>query len=65
MPDPKPTDRTDEILKALAQLQEKTAPKPKPPIAAADRFHPFTEKATGAFTYYKLLVLSLKRTSVQ
>ena len=49
MPNPKPTDRTDEILKALAQLQEKTAPKPKPAIATADRFHPFTEKATGEF----------------
>ena len=49
VPDPKPRDRTNEILKALAQLQEKTATKPKPTIAAADRFHPFTDKATGEF----------------
>ena len=47
VPDPKPADRTDEILKALAQLQEKTAPKPKSTIAAADRYHPFTDKAAG------------------
>ena len=49
VPDPKPTDQTDEILKALAQLQEKSDPKPKPAIAAADRFHPLTNKATGEF----------------
>lgn len=49
VPDPKPTDRTDEILKALAQLHEKSDPKPKPAIAAADRFHPFSDKATGEF----------------
>ena len=43
----KPADRTDEILKALAKLQQKTAPKPKSTIATADRYHPFTEKAAG------------------
>ena len=49
VPDPKPTDRTDEILKALAQLQENSDPKPKPAIAAADRFHPFTDKSPESF----------------
>ena len=46
-PDPKLTDRTDEILKVFAQLHEKTAPKPEPAIAGADRFQPFTDKARG------------------
>ena len=47
VPDLKPADRTDKILKALTELQEKTAPKAKPTIAAANRYHPFTEKAAG------------------
>ena len=42
-----PLIRGINLLKALAQLQEKTAPKPKSTIAAADRYHPFTDKAAG------------------
>ena len=46
-PDPKPADWTDKIWKALAQLHEKTTPKSKPTVAAAHRYHPFTDKAIG------------------
>ena len=37
--DPKPADRTDEIF---SKLQQKTTPKLKSTIAAADRYHPFS-----------------------
>lgn len=46
MSDPKCADRTDKILKALAQLQEKTTPKSKPIITSADHYHLFTDTET-------------------
>lgn len=49
LPNPKPADGSDKILKVLNQLQEKTAPKPKSTITAADHYHPFRDQAAGEF----------------
>ena len=49
VPNPKPADGSDEILKALTQLQEKSALKPKSTITPANHYHPFSDQAAGEF----------------
>ena len=57
VPSPKPADGSDEILKALTQLQEKSALKRKSTITAANHYHPFSDQV--------LLVIRLQVNSTQ